>query len=64
MLANHQITDPPLTMLGVSANGIAAYLEELASPPIGSIRGQFVMVGTAEVHRTIFQNGGMDNGVN
>eukprot|EP00050_Salpingoeca_kvevrii_P002487 m.194739 g.194739 ORF g.194739 m.194739 type:complete len:726 (+) comp10621_c2_seq4:1222-3399(+) len=42
---------------GTSANGIATYLEEQAMPNPTILRAQFIIVGTAELHRTIFQGG-------
>eukprot|EP00049_Salpingoeca_infusionum_P013816 m.257756 g.257756 ORF g.257756 m.257756 type:complete len:607 (-) comp15534_c4_seq1:174-1994(-) len=42
---------------GVSANGIAAYLEEMDVPQPGTLRAQYVIVATAEFHRTIYQGG-------
>ncbi|EGD80466.1 hypothetical protein PTSG_11110 [Salpingoeca rosetta] len=42
---------------GVSANGIAAYLEEADPSVVEVLLGQYVVVATAELHRTIFQGG-------
>lgn len=38
---------------GCTANGIAAYLEELAGPP--GLSGQLITVATADVHAATFQ---------
>ena len=43
---------------GISANGIAAYFEEADPTLLGTLLAQFVVVATAEVHRSVFQGGG------
>lgn len=42
---------------GVSANALASYFEELAWPDPNQVRAQFNVVGSAELHKTIFQGG-------
>lgn len=44
---------------GASATAIAAYLEEEVMPDPRVLRAQYNIVGTAELHRTVFQGGGM-----
>eukprot|EP01012_Entosiphon_sulcatum_P014989 TRINITY_DN20019_c0_g1_i1.p1 TRINITY_DN20019_c0_g1~~TRINITY_DN20019_c0_g1_i1.p1 ORF type:complete len:584 (+),score=89.60 TRINITY_DN20019_c0_g1_i1:25-1752(+) len=40
---------------GISANGIACYLEDQLTPPM--LNAQFSIVGSAQMHRTAFQGG-------
>ncbi len=39
--------------------GIASYMQELAAPNPLRLRAQYNVVGTAELHTTIFQGGAL-----
>jgi len=47
--------------VGGSADGIAAYLETYYKPPW--LKGQFVLVSSAQMHATDFQGGAYRNGL-
>eukprot|EP00211_Chloroparvula_japonica_P006658 CAMPEP_0119122350 /NCGR_PEP_ID=MMETSP1310-20130426/2630_1 /TAXON_ID=464262 /ORGANISM="Genus nov. species nov., Strain RCC2339" /LENGTH=388 /DNA_ID=CAMNT_0007111993 /DNA_START=101 /DNA_END=1264 /DNA_ORIENTATION=- len=56
-ITNQTWCDGTVLAFGISADANAVSMEEIPTPPPTALKAQFIVVGTGELYRTVYQNG-------